>query len=163
MESALLQREGRVSYRALKLRFDMNDDYIEGIKDELIYAKKLAMDEDNRVLVWTGDQESFPPPLVLSPSEPPVPPPDNEREHYLCSTTSGWSSIRMATMTRVPISVHRHVPLPVMNSQPIKKSAWFMPVGVKSLMLIITPQHGVNKRLIAFALGGAKPRQHILV
>src|SRR5215831_12979095 len=69
----------------------------------------------------------------------------------------------MATMTRVPISVQRHVPLPVMNSQPIEKSAWFMPVGVKSLMLIITPQHGVNKRLIAFALGGAKPRQHILV
>jgi class 3 adenylate cyclase len=77
---ALLQREGRVSYRALKLRFDLNDDYIEGIKDELIYAKKLAMDEDNRVLVWTGDQESFPPPLVLSTSEPPMSPaPDNER------------------------------------------------------------------------------------
>ena len=38
----LLQREGRVSYRALKLRFDINDDYIEGIKDELIYAKKLG-------------------------------------------------------------------------------------------------------------------------
>jgi hypothetical protein len=78
---ALLQREGRVSYRALKLRFDLNDDYIEGIKDELIYAKKLAMDEDNRVLVWTGDQDSFPPPLVLSTSEPPVhPAPDYERE-----------------------------------------------------------------------------------
>jgi len=59
---ALLQREGRVAYRALKLRFDLNDDYLEGIKDELIYAKKLAMDEANRVLVWTGDQESFPPP-----------------------------------------------------------------------------------------------------
>src|SRR5882724_5763259 len=51
---ALLQREGRVSYRALKLRFDIHDDYIEGIKDELIYAKKLAVDEENRVLVWTG-------------------------------------------------------------------------------------------------------------
>jgi Adenylate and Guanylate cyclase catalytic domain len=76
----LLQREGRVSYRALKLRFDMNDDYLEGIKDELIYAKKLAMDEDNRVLVWTGDQDSFPPPLVLSTSEPPVhPAPDDGR------------------------------------------------------------------------------------
>src|SRR5712691_5829409 len=51
----LLQREQRVSYRALKLRFDINDDYIEGIKDELIYAKKLAVDEENRVLVWTGN------------------------------------------------------------------------------------------------------------
>jgi len=51
----LLQREKRVSYRALKLRFDINDNYIEGIKDELIYAKKLAVDEENRVLVWTGN------------------------------------------------------------------------------------------------------------
>jgi class 3 adenylate cyclase/predicted ATPase len=55
---ALLQREKRVSYRALKLRFAINDDYIEGIKDELIYAKKLAVDEENRVLVWTGDTAS---------------------------------------------------------------------------------------------------------
>src|SRR5919205_912789 len=54
----LLQRDGRVSYRALKLRFDINDDYIEGIKDELIYAKKLAVDEDGRVLVWAGEQVS---------------------------------------------------------------------------------------------------------
>ena len=53
----LLQREGRVSYRALKLRFDINDDYIEGIKDELIYAKRLAVDEESRVLVWTGNVE----------------------------------------------------------------------------------------------------------
>src|SRR5499433_1316060 len=77
----LLQREGRVSYRALKLRFNMKDDYIEGIKDELIYAKKLAMDEDNRVLVWTGDQATSPPPPVPSTSEPSAhAAPDPERE-----------------------------------------------------------------------------------
>ena len=50
----LLQREKRVSYRALKRRFDLDDEYLEDVKDELIYAKKLAVDEDNRVLVWTG-------------------------------------------------------------------------------------------------------------
>src|SRR5438094_1278126 len=63
----LLQREGRVSYRALKLRFDINDDYIDGLKDELIYAKKLAVDEDNRVLVWTGN--------VAGTTATPAPPP----------------------------------------------------------------------------------------
>jgi len=42
---ALLQREGRVSYRSIKLRFGIDDDYLEGLKDELIYAKKLAADE----------------------------------------------------------------------------------------------------------------------
>jgi class 3 adenylate cyclase len=55
---ALLQREGRVSYRALKRRFDLDDDYLEDVKDELIYAKHLAVDEDNRVLVWAGEQAS---------------------------------------------------------------------------------------------------------
>ena len=50
----LLQRDGRVSYRALKVRFHLDDDLLEAVKDELIYAKKLAVDEENRVLVWTG-------------------------------------------------------------------------------------------------------------
>ena len=50
----LLEREGRVSYRALKRRFSLDDDYLEDIKDELIKAKQLARDEDGAVLVWTG-------------------------------------------------------------------------------------------------------------
>jgi class 3 adenylate cyclase/predicted ATPase/energy-coupling factor transporter ATP-binding protein EcfA2 len=54
----LLQREKRVSYRALKVRFQLDDDLLEAVKDELIYAKKLAVDEENRVLVWTGDMPS---------------------------------------------------------------------------------------------------------
>jgi class 3 adenylate cyclase len=58
----LLQREGRVSYRALKRRFELDDDYLEDVKDELIYAKKLALDEENRVLVWAGGQAAAPSP-----------------------------------------------------------------------------------------------------
>ena len=50
----LLQREGRVSYRALKRRFSLDDEYIEDLKAELIHAKKLAIDEDGMVLVWVG-------------------------------------------------------------------------------------------------------------
>jgi len=50
----LLQREGRVSYRALKRRFTLDDDYIEDLKAELIDAKHLAVDEDGKVLVWIG-------------------------------------------------------------------------------------------------------------
>jgi len=56
----LLQRDQRVSYRALKRRFGLDDDYLEDIKDELIYAKKLAVDEDNRVLVWTRGADTTP-------------------------------------------------------------------------------------------------------
>ena len=50
----LLQREQRLSYRALKVRFHLDDDHLEALKEELIYAKRLAADEDGRVLVWTG-------------------------------------------------------------------------------------------------------------
>src|SRR5919109_347281 len=50
----LLRRQGRVSYRALKLRFNLDDDYLEGLKEELIYAQQLASDEEGRVLVWKG-------------------------------------------------------------------------------------------------------------
>src|SRR6185503_14562130 len=51
----LLQRDGRVSYRALKLRFQLNDEYIEALKDEIIEVKRQAIDRDGRVLVWIGD------------------------------------------------------------------------------------------------------------
>ena len=42
----LLQHQGRVAYRALKVRFNLDDDYLEALKDELIYARRLAVDED---------------------------------------------------------------------------------------------------------------------
>jgi class 3 adenylate cyclase/predicted ATPase len=51
---ALLQREGRLSYQGLKLRFNLDDEYLEGLKDEIIEAKQLAADERGKVLVWTG-------------------------------------------------------------------------------------------------------------
>jgi hypothetical protein len=35
----------------------LDDDLLEAVKDELIYAKKLAVDEENRVLVWRGDSK----------------------------------------------------------------------------------------------------------
>src|SRR6266498_595800 len=63
----LLQRQQRVSYRALKVRFQLDDDLLEAVKDEFIYAKKLAVDEENRVLVWTGNIEG----TIEIPSPPP--------------------------------------------------------------------------------------------
>ncbi|HSF32320.1 MAG TPA: adenylate/guanylate cyclase domain-containing protein [Candidatus Tectomicrobia bacterium] len=54
----LLQREGRVSYRALKRRFDLDPEYLEDLKAELIDAKRLAVDEDGRVLVWAGQSSA---------------------------------------------------------------------------------------------------------
>jgi class 3 adenylate cyclase len=52
--TALLQRQSRVSYGALKRRFALDDDYLQDLKDELINARRVAIDEDGKVLVWVG-------------------------------------------------------------------------------------------------------------
>jgi class 3 adenylate cyclase len=95
--SAMLQRRGRVTYRLLKRQFDLDDEALEDLKEEIIYGQKLAVDEDGRVLVWTGiagpiaEQPSPTPPSIPSPAPqadsptplPPSPvephPPDAER------------------------------------------------------------------------------------
>jgi hypothetical protein len=51
----VLRQEERISYRALKRRFQLDDEYIEDLKTELIDAKRLAQDEDGKVLVWAGE------------------------------------------------------------------------------------------------------------
>jgi hypothetical protein len=45
----LLQRQGRVSYRALKLRLQLDDEVLAALTDELIYAARVARDEGDRV------------------------------------------------------------------------------------------------------------------
>jgi hypothetical protein len=52
---ALLQQEQRLSYRLLKLRFQLDDETLEALKEDLVYAKQLAVDEAGRGLVWTGN------------------------------------------------------------------------------------------------------------
>jgi len=64
----LLQRQGRVSYGALKRRFDLDDAYLEDLKTEIIEAQQLAVDEQGRILVWTGEAAVTP-----APASAPVP------------------------------------------------------------------------------------------
>src|SRR5712692_6435215 len=54
----LLQRDGRVTYRALKRRFGLEDDYLADLCGEIVKAKQLAADEDGEVLVWVGSLAS---------------------------------------------------------------------------------------------------------
>jgi class 3 adenylate cyclase/tetratricopeptide (TPR) repeat protein len=67
---ALLQQEKRLAYRVLKRRLQLDDDLVEDLKDDLIYAKRLAVDEDGRVLVWTGGEASAPLPTIPLASHP---------------------------------------------------------------------------------------------
>ena len=72
---ALLQRRGRLTYRALKRQFDLDDDYLEDLKTELIKGQRLAADEDGEVLVWIGDAASPPPPRRTMHGSPRYPTP----------------------------------------------------------------------------------------
>ena len=70
---ALLQRQQRVSYRALKRQFALDDAYVEDLKAELIEVKELAVDKDGKMLVWTGESAAVGPvprslPQPLSPA-----------------------------------------------------------------------------------------------
>jgi hypothetical protein len=72
----LLQRQGRISYRALKMQFLLDEEQLEALKDELIEAQRLAVDERGRVLVWSStptDQLTSPVqnvPLATTPHVP---------------------------------------------------------------------------------------------
>jgi len=91
----LLKHQGRVSYRAIKRRFDIDDDYIEDLKEELLYVHPV-IDDEGRGLMWTGDtasgqavvpQPAQPTPQPAAQQQPSLPviplttapPPDAER------------------------------------------------------------------------------------
>lgn len=64
----LLQQHGRVSYRALKRQFDVDDDYLADLKDELVEVQQVAVDQDGRMLVWTGGARALPSPAPALPA-----------------------------------------------------------------------------------------------
>jgi class 3 adenylate cyclase len=77
---ALLRQRGRVTYRALKRQFDLDDDVLEDLKAELITAQRLAVDEQGAVLVWVG--EAGAPPALQKDVHPlPGESPASKRRH----------------------------------------------------------------------------------
>lgn len=50
----LLQQHGRLSYRALKDQFELDNDRFDLLQEELIDIQQVARDQDGRMLVWTG-------------------------------------------------------------------------------------------------------------
>jgi class 3 adenylate cyclase len=64
----LLRQRQRVTYRALQRQCGCDDTSLEARKAELIDAQRLAVDEEGKVLVWTGDTGLTAP--ATSPSAP---------------------------------------------------------------------------------------------
>ena len=66
---AMLQRLGRVSYRALQRQFDLDDTYLEDLKEALLYAYPTVIDDVGRGLIWPS-AVGTPPEEPLSSSRP---------------------------------------------------------------------------------------------
>src|SRR5262245_18644337 len=56
--ASLLQQRGRLTYRALKLQFGLDEEQLEALREELIEGQQVATDEGGKVLVWKGDRSS---------------------------------------------------------------------------------------------------------
>jgi class 3 adenylate cyclase len=77
---ALLGQRQRVTYRALKVQFQLDDEALEALKEELIEAQQLARDESGRILVWAGEATRRSDPASVTPPAQLVPPPHTQTD-----------------------------------------------------------------------------------
>jgi len=97
---ALLRQRGRVTYRALKRHFTLDDEALADLTEELIYGQRLAADEDGRVLVWTGDRPmGTEPHASLSPSGQPSPTHENPPAHAATPPVSPMADAERRQLT----------------------------------------------------------------
>lgn len=68
----LLRERRRLTSRLLQRQFDLDDETLADLKDELIHAQRVAVEENGRILVWIGDAESIPPPTSIPASTPAI-------------------------------------------------------------------------------------------
>src|SRR5499426_3393850 len=67
---ALLRQRGRMTYSTLQRQFQLDDEALHDLTDELLYAHPEVRDDAGRGLVWTGDAG----PAPAAPAVPVAPP-----------------------------------------------------------------------------------------
>jgi class 3 adenylate cyclase/tetratricopeptide (TPR) repeat protein len=65
---ALLRQRGRLTYRTLQRQFQLDDDALHDLTEELLYAHPEVHDDAGRGLVWTGDAGPAPAAAPVEPS-----------------------------------------------------------------------------------------------
>jgi hypothetical protein len=82
---ALLRQRQRVTYRALKRQFALDDDALADLTAELLYAHPQVRDDAGQGLLWTGEPAPAPAaaPSVVEPAQPaPLGPRSSDRPLY---------------------------------------------------------------------------------
>src|SRR5262245_34685067 len=80
---ALLQQRGRLTYRALKYQFQLDDEGIAAVKEELIDGQEVALDKEGKLLVWKGGRDAGSAPSEARGSAAPAPPPASYTPSHL--------------------------------------------------------------------------------
>ena len=61
---ALIRTRGRVTYRALRVQFQLDDEHLDALKEEILYAHPQVVDDAGRGLLWTRTPVAAPPPAI---------------------------------------------------------------------------------------------------
>src|SRR5688572_23687958 len=85
---ALLRQRGRVSYRALKRQFALDDAYLDDLKVEMIEILQCAVDQGGTMLVWMGDTVSAASPASVQAQAPRAYTPQHLVEKVLTSRST---------------------------------------------------------------------------
>src|SRR5215470_16250394 len=101
----MLRRRGRVSYRALKVQFHLDDDLLEILKEEIVAVPQLGRDQEGTMLVWTGDTATAAVP-VFPPMPDPVRAPLAYTPPYLAEKI--FTSRAALEGERKQVTVHRY-------------------------------------------------------
>jgi class 3 adenylate cyclase/tetratricopeptide (TPR) repeat protein len=94
---AMLQQHGRVSYRALKRQFAIDDDFLEDLKSELIEVQQRAVDQDGSVLVWTGETGAAAAPMPAPAPFATMPPPATRQAQEPLAYTPSYLAEKILT------------------------------------------------------------------
>ena len=70
----LVRSRARVSYQALKLKFDLDDKHFRALKEELLYAHAATIRDEGSGFAWVEEP-------TVSPSTPQLQSPEAERRH----------------------------------------------------------------------------------
>jgi hypothetical protein len=63
----LLRQRGKVTYSALKFQFQLNEEALAVLKEELLYAQPEIEDDKGRGLIWKGTTDVVSTPPCLRP------------------------------------------------------------------------------------------------
>src|SRR5262245_21454311 len=93
----MLQQHGRVSYRALKRQFAIDDAFLADLTYELTEVQQRAVDQDGTVLVWTGETGAATAPISAPAPSAAVPPPATRQTQEPLTYTPAYLAEKIFT------------------------------------------------------------------